>query len=333
MKSPPSWSDVETDIKIVMSLVADVCRNMVGMREPHGRGDTAAAALLGLPDLSGINGFVVEATYDSFERRPNTEFLEKIQIEGTLFARAARRCYDLVATRGPIQEINYEYERDEGLYWLWYFLSTVPTDSYGSDADYSGIAHDLDSNLRLLHDLASARLDLAEYIDEITQATAAWEEMFWPKYVFTPRDVALLGDVNIRTVRNVMGPKGNKPIRTEPMGGKASRPDHVWGDALDCIEWLAGRRGFQPGPLSSQWVDRRLPEISSLRALGALPGLVAWINRTTTEELAARLQWSPEKVRNWTRGVNLEADDARTIAAAVGLDEAAYANRVKALLA
>lgn len=332
MKSPPAWTDVQRDIRIVMALTADVIRNMIGMRDPNGRGDAAAAAFLGLSDLSGIDGFLVEATYDSIERRPNAAFLDRIEIDGTLFANAARRCYELVATRGPIEELDYENDRDEGLHWLWYFLSAIPTDSYGSDADYSGIAHDPDSNLRLLHDLASARLDLAEYIDEVTQATASWEEMFWPKYVFTPRDVALLGDVNIRTVRNVMGPKGNKPIRTETMGGKASRPDHVWGDALDCIEWLAGRRGFQPGPLSPQWVDRRILEVGSLRALGALPGVVAWVNRITTEDLAARLQWSPERVRNWTRGIDMEANHARTIAAAAGLDGVAYADRVKTLL-
>lgn len=330
MKSPPAWTDVERDIRIAMALAADVVRNMIGMRDPNGRGDAAAAAFLGLPNLRGIHGFLVEETYDSFERRPNVEFLAKIDIDDTLFARAARRCFDLVAMRGPIEEIDFANDRDDGLHPLWYFLSAIPTDSYGSDADYSGIAQDPDSNLRLLHDLASARLTLAEYVDDLTRG-------YWPEWqstcVFTPRDISLLGDVNIRTVRNVMGPKGNKPIRTETMGGKASRPDLVWGDALDCIEWLAGRRGFQPGPLSPQWVDRRVSEVGSLRALGALPGIVAWINRTTTEDLAARLQWSPERVRNWTRGINMETDHARAIAAAAGLDGVAYADRVKALLA
>ena len=333
MKSPPSWPEVERDIRIAMTLAADVVRNMIGMRDPSGRGDAAAAALLGLPDLSGINGFIVEETYDSFEGRYNAEFLGKIPIAGTEFAKAARRCYDLVATRGPIEDLDYENDRQDGLHWLWYFLSAITTDSYGSDADYSGIARDPDSNLRLLHDLASARLDLAEYIDELTQATETWEKMFWPKYLFTARDIALLGDVSIRTVRNAMGPKGNKPIRTETIGGKASRPDYVWGDALDCIEWLAGRRGFQPGPLSPQWVDRRIPEVGSLRALGALPGVVGWINRTTTEDLAARLRWPTERFRNWTRGIDMEVNYARTIASAVGLDGAAYADRVKTLLA
>ncbi|PBB81213.1 hypothetical protein CK218_12655 [Mesorhizobium sp. WSM3879] len=333
MKPSPAWSNIETDIRIVMSLIADVCRNMIGMRDPNGRGDAAAAALLGLPDLSGINGFVVEEAYDSFERRPDSEFLAKIDIEGTHFAHAARRCYDLVATRGPIEEIQYQDDRDDGLHWLWYFLSTIPTDSYGTDGDYSGIKHDPDSNLRLLHDLASARLTLAEYVDEVTRATASWEKEWRSRCVFTPRDISLLGDVNIRTVRNVMGPNGNKPIRTETMGGKASRPDLVWGDALDSIEWLSGRRGFQPGPLSPQWVDRRVPEIGSLRALGALPGLVTWINRTTTEELAARLSWPVERVRNWTRGNDIDPEQAHSIAVTAGLDGRAYADRVKALLA
>lgn len=330
MKSPPAWTDVERDIRIVMALAADLCRNMVGTRQLDGRGDKAAATLLGMPNLDDVQGFIVEATYDTFERRFDTDFLEKIRIDGTLFAQAARHCYDIVAIRGPIEEIDYEYVRDDGLHWLEYYLSAIPTDSYGTGDDYSGMARDPDASLRLLHDLASARLTLAEYVDDLT--SGYWQE--WQSTcVFTPRDISLLGDVNIRTVRNAMGPKGDKPIRTEAIGEKARRSDYVWGDALDSLEWLAGRRGFQPGPLSPQWVDGRVPEMSNLRALAAMPGLVAWINRTTTEELAARLQWSPEKVRNWTRGIDMKVDDARTIAAAAGLDGAAYADRVKALLA
>lgn len=333
MRSPPAWSDIERDIRIAMTLAADVIRNMIGVNDLNGRGDAAAARFLGLPDLSGISGFIVEETYDSYERRPNTEFLAKIDINGTLFADAARRCYDLVATRAPIEEVNYENDRDEGLSWLWYFLSSVPEDSYGTGTfEYSGLKHDPDSSLRLLHDLTSARLTLAEFIADVTSATACWDEPGRSNCVFTPRDIALLGDVNIRTVRNVMGPKGDKPIRTEAIGGK-SRSDLVWGDALDSIEWLSGRRGFQPGPLSSQWVDLRVPEVGSLRALGALPGVVTWINRATSEDLAARLQWSTEKVRNWTRGIDMDANEARAIAAAAGLDGAAYAGRVTALLA
>ncbi|WP_156389064.1 hypothetical protein [Mesorhizobium sp. Root695] len=332
MKIPPPWSAIETDIRTVMALAADVCRNMIGLRHPSGRGDAAAAAFLGMETLDGVDGFVVEEIYHSFVRRPDSKFLAKIDIERTQFADAARRCYDLVTNKGPIEHIRYDDDRDDGLHWLWYFLSAIPGDSYGTGAfDYSDLKHDPDSNLRLLHDLTSARLTLAEYVDDLTKADTSWEE--WRSTcVFTPRDISLLGDVNIRTVRNVMGPKGNKPIRTETMGGKASRSDLVWGDALDSLEWLAGRRGFQPGPLSPQWVDGRVPEIGSLRALAAVPGVVAWINRTTTDELAAKLQWPSEKVRSWTRGKDIDPEQAQAISAAAGLDGKAYASGIKSLL-
>ncbi|RVA14637.1 hypothetical protein EN932_04175 [Mesorhizobium sp. M7A.F.Ca.US.002.01.1.1] len=332
MKMPPPWSVIETDIRIVMALAADVCRNIIGLRHPSGRGDAAAAAFLGMETLDGVDGFIVEQTYDSFERHPNSEFLARIDITGTLFAEAARRCYDLVSNKGPIEHIRYDDDRDDGLHWLWYFLSAIPGDSYGTGAlDYSGLRLDPDSNLRLLHDLTSARLTLAEYVDDLTRAEAGWEELR-SSCVFTPRDISLLGDVNLRTVRNAMGPKGNKPIRTETIGGKASRPDLVWGDALDSLEWLAGRRGFQPGPLSPQFVDRRVPEIGSLRALAAVPGVVAWINRTTTDGLAAKLQWSPERIRSWTRGKDIDPEQAQAISTAAGLDGKAYASRIKSLL-
>ncbi|MBZ9960610.1 hypothetical protein [Mesorhizobium sp. BR1-1-14] len=333
MKAPPAWSSIETDIRTVMALAVDVCRNMVGQRHPSGRGDAAAAALLGMETLHGVDGFIVEEIYHSFTRRPNRKFLAKIDIERTLFSDAARRCYDLVANKGPIEHIRYDDDRDDGLNWLRYFLSAIPDDSYGTGAfDYSDLKHNPDSNLRLLHDMTSAQLTLAEYVDDLTKADASWEE--WRSTcVFTARDISLLGDVNIRTVRNVMGPNGNKPIRTETIDGKASRrPNLVWGNALDSIEWLAGRRGFQPGSLSPQWVDGRISAIGSLPALAAVPGVVAWINRTTTDELAAKLQWLPERVRSWTRGKDIYPEQAEAISAAAGLDGKAYASRIKSLL-
>lgn len=53
--------------------------------------------------------------------------------------------------------------------------------------------------------------------------------------------IAYLGDVDLRTVRNAMGPRGDKPIRStarpKPAG---ARSDLVYGNPLDAIEWLAG---------------------------------------------------------------------------------------------
>lgn len=129
-----------------------------------------------------------------------------------------------------------------------------------------------------------------------------------------------------------MGPKGDKPIRSTARPKPAGvRSDLVFGDPLDAIEWLAGRRGFHAGRLSPEWVSGLVGEIGSLHVGAALPGLLAWLNRTTTDELASRLGWPVEHVRDWTRARGVDAGKAAEIGAAVGLDCAAYREAIERL--
>jgi hypothetical protein len=122
-----------------------------------------------------------------------------------------------------------------------------------------------------------------------------------------------------------MGPNGDKPIRSNAKPkGKDARSDLVLGDPLDAIEWLAGRRGFHPGRLSPEWVNQQLAGIQSREAAAGLPGLVTWLNRTTTEQLASALGWPADRVREWTRAHSTDVNAAEQVAAAAGLDVAAY---------
>jgi hypothetical protein len=204
-------------------------------------------------------------------------------------------------------------ERAEGAAWLSYYLSLIPRETLGG-VDYSGKFQLPGAPLVTLLEMAQARVKLAEYVQNLVLTNNSG-------FGFTPNEISRLGRVNIRTVRNAMGPRGASPIRTVR---PKTRNDTVRGDPLDTIEWLAGRRGFQPGGLSAEWVSRNFGNLKSFRTAAALPGLVTWLNGQTTKELAATLGWQLDRVRDWIRGRAVWPDAAEELAAATALDRAGY---------
>lgn len=301
----PAWNAIEEDLRVGLVLVADACRYMAGMGK---RGDAAASAILGIKN-------VPKQHLDDLIR--DREFLSKVKISDTSFAACTRRCFDLVTVLGPIEQIDVDDEKVEGTQWLSYFLSFMPREAQGG-WDYTGTFQCSDAPLVILLGMAEARLALAEYVQNFVRESDSGTG-------FTPKEIAFLGDVDVRTVRNAMGPKGDKPIRSnaKPKADEA-RSDLVLGDPLDALEWLAGRRGFHPGRLSPEWVNQHLAGVKSRDAAAALPGLVAWLNQITTEQLASSLGWPADRVREWTRAHTMDVNTAEQVAAAAGLDVTAY---------
>lgn len=308
----PPWNVIEEDVRIGFVLMADACRYMLGMGE---RGNAAAAAILGMQEVPPDH---------LDDRIEDPEFLRGVAIAGTQFVVSARRCYDFVTIRGPIESINVEDERAEGLNSLSYFLSFMPREAMGG-LDFTPTFSRPDAPLVVLLEAAEARLELAEFVHNLVR----YGEM---GLGFTPRTIAILGDVNLRSVRNVMGPKGDKPIRSNASSAEGTeRTELVLGDPLDALEWLAGRRGFNPGRLSPEWVSEHLEGFATLPAAGALPGIVSWLNRVTTGELAEAVGWPVDRVRDWTRARNMDAERAAEIGGAAGLDGRAYADLIRRL--
>jgi hypothetical protein len=209
--------------------------------------------------------------------------------------------------------------------WLSYFLAALPREAMGG-LDFTGIATDADAPLVSLLRNAEARLHLVEFVQGLFGDPRIG-------FGFTPGEIAILGGTDVRTVRNVMGPKGDKPIRSHGMGKeRIGKNDLVLGDPLDALEWLAGRRGFHPGRLSMDWVNEKLSEIQSFQAAAAIPGVIHWLNRSTTVDLAKSLGWPLDRLRKWIRAEECDSADAKLIAVASGLDPAKYRFLIESLL-
>lgn len=322
------WTDFEMDIKLSMLLVADGMMNILG----HGpRSVLAAETFLGIRFPPGFSGFIVSEATETWGSSDPSDIMASLQIEGTQLHRCVRRAYDLLTELRPLGDVKYQDERDESIDWLGYFLTAVPTDSYGTGDDYSGIVRDPLRPLPRLYNLGVAYLSLVEFVQGARGASSSWGEIF-DLIVFTADDLALLADVDVRSVRNAMGPTGSKPIRSFRALPTDRDEDRAYADPVDAIDWLSGRRSFMCGRLEAAWVDAGIGETQSLRALCALAGMMFWLNGSTTEKMAEMLGWEPSRARAWTRGRGVDVGSAFQVARAAGLDAEAFSRRVGELL-
>jgi hypothetical protein len=300
-----NWNIIENDLRIGLVLIAENARYLVGMGK---RGDIAASAILGMSEVTDCH---------MGDRIGDPEFIGKVDIANTHLAMCAKRCFDLVTVLGPIDEIDVEDEEAEGTQWLSYFLSSMPQEAMGG-LDYTGKFHNPDAPVVRLLGMAAARLELASFIQNLVLRGVKGSG-------FTPKEIAYLGDVDVRSVRNVMGPKGDKAIRSNVKPKqKGEENELVLGDALNALEWLAGRRGFHSGRLSPEWVSQQLPKVSSREVAAVIPAITGWVNRTTTEQLASSLDWPVEKLRAWNSAETVDRSSAAKIAELVGIDPQSY---------
>ncbi|EJZ17290.1 hypothetical protein [Rhizobium sp. Pop5] len=326
MKSLQQWSDYERDMRLAMILVADGMMNMLGTA-PNAK--TSAEAFLGIQLPSDFSGFLVNLVADPWGK-PDA-FLSQITLEGTHLYRTVRRAHDLLTAMKPIHQIGHQDERDEAIDWVGYFLTTVPTDSYGMGADYFDIVETQSNPLPFLHRAGNVYLSLIEFVHGTVGSHKDWASSS-DMIVFNADDLALLGDVDIRSVRNAMGPSGSKPIRSFKALPTDRDDERAYANPVDALDWLSGRRGFKCGRLDADWVNAGIPSTGSLAALGAVAGMMFWLNGQTTEKMAEKLGWDVGQTRAWTRGEGLDPFAAKRVAEAAGLDSKEYSKQIAKLL-
>ena len=307
-----SWSEIENDLKLGVFLMTVAAQSLFPDRHPDALKFGAAVFGGGYDGAHSASGQV-----------DRLEDLVGFDVSGTRFHQVARACFDLVHGRTPLDEIETQDFEAEYLHWMTYFLSAIPHDEYATTL--GGYSHRFlerrdkghEHPLPGLELSAAAKVSLAEYLQSFPG-----DRKF--DLGFAPFQIAALAGMSIASVRNFIGPDGKKPIRSMQL----DKMYGVYGDPLDTLEWLAGRRNFDPGPLGSRWLAEAAERACSLEDAGAILGIYAWVNRITTETLAERSGLPVEVVKNWTRGDMSSPDNAAPLAEAAGIDPEFYTELV-----
>jgi len=295
-----SWEEIEADLKLGVFLMTVAAQSLLPGRHPASRPFGRAALGKGFNDEQSAS-YQVE----------DLEDLRAFDVSGTRFHKVARACFDYVHGTTPLDQLEIHDFENEYLHWMTYFLSAIPHDEYATPlAGYSPRfreRHDKGDEYPLpgLHLSAAAKVNLAEYLQSFPG-----DRTF--DLGFAPFQIAALAGMSIASVRNFIGPSGKKPIRSMPL----DKMYGVHGDPLDTLEWLAGRRNFSPGPLSNQWLKGAGQRARTLEDAGAILGIYAWVNRTTTETLAERSGLPVNVVKKWTRGDIASIENAAPLAEA-----------------
>ena len=307
-----NWDDIESDLKLGTFLITVAAQSLVG---DH----TTASAGFG----KAVLGKAYDATQPAAGQVYELEHLAEFDVSSTYFWKVARECYDFVHGDTPLDKLDTGDFQADTLNWMSYFLSAIPRDSYatslGVHADRFQERRDRGDEAPLpgLHLAAAAKANLADYLQGFPGN---------PEFDlgFAPFEIAALAGMNISSVRNFVGPGGTKPIRSMPSELKLG----VYGDPLDTLEWLAGRRNFNAGTLSADWPAWAAERANTFEDVSALLGIYAWTNRITTDALADRSGLPKDTVRAWTRGEIGSIDDAIALANAAGIDTDLYADLV-----
>jgi hypothetical protein len=153
-------------------------------------------------------------------------------------------------------------------------------------------------------------------------------------YVIRVADLARLSAVELRTMRNRVGPL--RPIRTTPershklqaLGGTS----FVGVNTLDALAWLSARQEVVTSPLDPSWVEDRLGEAKQPSTVGRAPIVLALINEDPLPKIARCLGWAEQKLRKWAdEGPTNDSEDAKALANLAGLSPESYAAKCAAV--
>ncbi|MES2000928.1 MAG: hypothetical protein V4444_01250 [Pseudomonadota bacterium] len=301
-------TDIEHDLRIALALKSDDIYFALGGSE----GRRLRAEYLGVGVFDGLASDVfsegnelLHIDLGRFEIAGHIRVLNEMISTGSLG----------LSERSGIP--GHDIVRQDALDFVGHFLSSIPAVALGG-LDSTSVRNGC---LRRFYDRCSAWADLLEAIEEIFAEDP-------DLYRLRVSDLALLSGVELRSMRNRVGP--DKPIRTS---GIRSHRENALGEAsfvgvntLDALDWLTARRDFHIDKLSESWVLQRMEAATKRETLGRAAIVTALINFGPRTAIAHRLNWNEQKVNQWAEhGPTDNADDARDLATLVGIDPENYA--------
>lgn len=256
---------------------------------------------LGAPDGFRLrNEFIGIDINGLADEHVSPEDLERVDLSRFEIYRRVRLLHEMLEGRclsvGDKNIPDAEVARQDGLEFLEYFLSTLPTVAMGG-YDMTSAAR---REVRDVYAHAYAWLNLIDAICNAFYGDTSCE--------LTVADLSLLSGLDRRTVQNCCGPANE--IRTT-VGRQAKKerksvdPAFVTVDPFDAIAWLCSRPKFSIQPIDLKWIERRFfannreagPQSVAVQTRGTL--IAALVNGTKLRDLVATLKVGPHQCREW----------------------------------
>lgn len=293
----PALEDVEMNLRHCLLLKADDL--YFTLAEPEG--EALRNGFLGVP----VEGLADENLSE--------EEISLINLERFAIAAKVRELHTMLAEhRLSLRKENYpdaEDGRVDALEFLEYFLSTLPDVALGG----TDLTTARNGEIRQIYNLAYAWLNL---IDSIHGAFHGETES-----TLAVNDLALLSGLDTRTLRNRCGP--GKLLRTSPSRIAQPRDSasqaFVSLHALDAVDWLKSRKGFEIAKIDPTWIAKRLAEATPEQATRGLL-IASVVNLGPISAIAPSFGFAPEQAREWfDRGDALQSNIAQALSDELGV--------------
>ncbi|MFT5329981.1 MAG: hypothetical protein ACI9KA_001058 [Parasphingorhabdus sp.] len=272
----PSIKDVEANLRNCLLLKADDL--YFTLAEPEGerlRNEFLGIEVIGLADENVSEQDIAAIDLERFAIAGRIRDLHKMLEERKL-------------SLDDLHLPDTEYGRNDCLYFLEHFLSTLPNVALGG-LDLTGAAY---GETRQIYALSSAWLNLIETIEE-----AFYGATDSPVAV---NHLALLSGLDERTLRNRCGPK--KIIRTTTSRVRRSLKSgshaFVSLNSLDVMDWLKSRKDFEIASIEPAWIDQRLAHATPEQVTRGLL-ITSIVNLGSLSSFAPTHGFTPELARNW----------------------------------
>lgn len=301
-------TDIEIDLRTALALKSDDIYFTLGGAE----GRRLRAEYLGVEVFEGLASDIFAELSELLHiDLGRFEIASHIQALNEMISTGSLGLGERLGTPDP------DTVRQHALDFVEHFLLSLPAVALGG-LDSTSVRNGC---LRRFYDCCSAWADLLVAIEVIFADDP-------DLYRLKVSDLALLSGVEVRSMRNRVGP--DKLIRTS---GQRSHRENALGEAsfvgvntFDALDWLTARRDFQINQLSVSWALQRMKEATQRETLGRAVIVTALINVGPLSAIAHRLKWTEQKVKLWAeQGPTDSDDDARELATLVGVDPDIYA--------
>lgn len=285
----PPMNELIRDLRIAMLLKADDIYFTVG----GDRGMAMRAEFLGADPFEGLAKDII-LDEDALNEIDITDLAITEHLQFVVSMLSGRWIGPRGGPNIPDTSVQRSYEQD----FLDYFVSSLPQIALGT-WDHTNLRN---GSLGKLQSLGSAWLELIEAIN-----VSASGEFF----SLTVTDVALIAGVDVRTLRNHVGP--SRLLRTEPQEANRSSSAplkyraFVGVNLIDALGWLRERKTFQIECLSTSWIAESIQSLPGDFERSRFALAASLINFGRLDDIAADTGLATEALRRLAGGEKITA--------------------------